>query len=220
MRPLAFVGGTGPEGVGLAMRFAATGEAVIIGSRLADRAETAARRIRDAVPGARATGCPNEEALARSDRVFLTFPFAGLQAFLDASGATLDGKLLVDVLVPLAVRAGLFELLAVPGAPSAGELIQARLPRARVVSAFKNLSAEKLLDVATPLEGDVVLCGNDPAARTEVAALVVRIPRLRPVDAGEIANARYVEAITALLLNLNRRHKATTSIRILGLRGC
>jgi len=68
-----------------------------------------------------------------------------------------------------------------------------------------------------PLEGDVVLCGNDAAARTEVAALVGLLPGLRAVDAGGIANARYLEAITALLLNLNRRHKARASIAILGL---
>jgi 8-hydroxy-5-deazaflavin:NADPH oxidoreductase len=217
VRPLAFVGGTGPEGIGLALRFAAAGEEVLIGSRTPDRAAAAVARVRDAVPGARVTGCSNQEALAGSERVFLTVPFAGLPPFLDASAGTLDGKLVVDVIVPLALRAGVFQLLAVPGALSAGELIQTRLPAARVVSAFKNLSADRLRDLAVPLEGDVVLCGNDPAARAEVAALIARLPGLRAVDAGAIANARYVEAITALLLNLNRRYAATSSIRILGL---
>src|SRR5262249_46652055 len=113
--------------------------------------------------------------------------------------------------------AGFFELAVVEGAASAGELIQQAAPAARVVSAFKNLSAEKLRDPSSALEGDVVLCGNDAPARGEVARLVRLIPGLRAVDAGGIANARYVEAITALLLNLNRRHKARTSIAILGL---
>jgi NADPH-dependent F420 reductase len=122
------------------------------------------------------------------------------------------------VVVPLRFRAGFFELAAVAGAPSAGELIQQAAPAARVVSAFKNLSAEKLRDVPSPLEGDVVVCGNDAAARGEVARLVALIPGLRAVDAGGIGNARYLEAITALLLNLNRKHKAVTSIAILGLR--
>ena len=85
------------------------------------------------------------------------------------------------------------------------------------MSAFKNLPAEQLGDLGAPLAGDVVLCGNDAAARAAVAALVARLPGLRAVDAGALANARALEAITALLLNLNRRHRARTSIAILGL---
>jgi NADPH-dependent F420 reductase len=123
----------------------------------------------------------------------------------------------IDVIVPLALRAGFFALAPIPGAASVGELIQQTVPEARVVSAFKNLSAEKLRDLAAPLAGDVVLCGNDDGARAEVARLVGLLPGLHAVDAGGIANARYLEAITALLLNLNRRHRALTSIAILGL---
>ena len=139
------------------------------------------------------------------------------EAVREAGPENLAGKLVIDVIVPLALRAGFFELVPVPGAASVGELIQWRVPNARVVSAFKNLSAEKLRDLGTRLAGDVVLCGDDAAARDEVAGLVRLLPGLRPVDAGGIANARYVEAITALLLNLNRRHAAQTSIAILGL---
>src|SRR5439155_1258969 len=87
-----------------------------------------------------------------------------------------------------------------PSRSSAGGLIQRTVPAARVVSAFKNHSAETLQDIAAPLEGDVLLCGNDAGARAEVAALVGLLPGLRAVDAGGIANARYLEAITALLL--------------------
>lgn len=217
MTPLAFLGGTGPEGLGLALRFAAAGESVLIGSRLAERAAAAVARIRAALPTAQADGCENLEALERSDRIFLTFPFEGLAPFLDVARGRFDGKLVIDVIVPLVLHAGFFELAPVPGAASAGELIQQALPRARVVSAFKNLSAEKLRDLGTTLDGDVVLCGEDAGARAQVAALVRRLPELRPVDAGGIANARYLEAITALLLNLNRRFKARTSIGILGL---
>jgi len=155
--------------------------------------------------------------VARSKRLVLTFPFGGLATFLAAGRAALAGKLVIDVIVPLAVRNGFFELTPVDGAASAGELIQQTVPAARVVSGFKNHSAETLQDLAAPLEGDVVLCGNDAGARAEVAALVGLLPGLRAVDAGGIANARYLEAITALLLNLNRRHKARASIAILGL---
>ena len=217
MRSLAFVGGTGPEGLGLALRFAAAGEEVVIGSRSAARAAAAVETIRGAVPKARVSGCENTEAIARCERIMLTFPFEGLGPFLASNAGGLDGRLVVDVIVPLAVQAGFFALAPTPGAASVGELIQQQVPGARVVSAFKNLSAERLRDLGERLEGDVVLCGNDKAARAEVAALVGRLPGLRAVDAGGIANARYLEAITPLLLNLNRRHKARTSIAILGL---
>ena len=189
----------------------------MIGSRVAERAAAAAETVRTAVPGASVRGYENAEAVARSKRLVLTFPFAGLASFLAAGRPALAGKLVIDVIVPLAVRNGFFELTPVDGAASAGELIQQTVPAARVVSAFKNHSAETLQDIAAPLEGDVLLCGNDAGARAEVAALVGLLPGLRAVDAGGIANARYLEAITALLLNLNRRHKARASIAILGL---
>jgi NADPH-dependent F420 reductase len=217
MGALAFLGGTGPEGIGLALRFAAAGEPVLIGSRSPDRAAVAAETIRAAVPRAQVQGHANPDAVARADRVVLTFPFEGLATFLASAKDTLAGKLVIDVIVPLRLRAGFFELVPVDGALSVGELIQQTVPTARVVSAFKNLSAEKLRDLSRPLEGDVVLCGNDPGAREEVAALVRLLPGLRAVDAGGIGNARYIEAITALLLNLNRKHKALTSIAVLGL---
>ena len=217
MAALAFVSGTGPEGLGLALRLAAAGEPVVIGSRDAARAAAAVAEIRKAAPAARVSGAENRAAVAGTDRVVLTFPFRALPAFLEEAAPTLAGKLVVDVVVPLAMRAGFFELAPVPGAPSVGELIQQTVPSARVVSAFKNVSAEKLRDLASPVEGDVVLCGNDADARAEVARLVGLIPRLRAVDAGAIGNARYLEAITALLLNLNRRFRARTSIAVLGL---
>jgi hypothetical protein len=217
MSTLAFLGGTGPQGFGLALRFAAAGEPVVIGSRVAARAAAAAEAIRAAVAGARVSGCDNHEALARAGRVVITVPFAALTGFLQSTADGLAGKLVIDVTVPLAVRGSFVELVPVPGAASAGELTQLRAPRARVVSAFKNLPAEKLRDLSQPLEGDVVLCGDDASARAEVAGLVALLPGLRAVDAGGIANARYLEAITALLVNLNRRYGARTSIAVLGL---
>ncbi|TMA37173.1 MAG: NADPH-dependent F420 reductase [Deltaproteobacteria bacterium] len=217
MSRLAFVGGTGPQGLGLAMRFAQAGETVLIGSRSASRADATASRIRAAVPGAVAEGVENLDAIARSERIVLTLPAAALPTFLETARTPLAGKLVIDVAVPVALRDGFFELAPVPGAPSAGELVQKAVPSARVVSAFKNVSAERLQDLSAALEGDVVLCGDDAAARTEVAALVAKLPGLRAVDAGRLANARYLEAITALLLNLNRRFRARTSIAIVGL---
>ena len=204
-------------GLGLALRFAAVGVPVVIGSRVVERAAAAVRTIRATVPGASASGYENGEAVARAERVVLAVPFAGLAGFLGRARDALAGKLVIDVVVPLSVRDGFVALAAADGAASAGELIQQALPAARVVSAFKNLPAQRLGDLAAPLQGDVVLCGNDDAARAEVAALVGLPPGLRAVDAGGIANARYLEATTALLLNLNRRYGARASIAILGL---
>ena len=217
MSRLAFVGGTGPQGLGLAMRFAQAGETVLIGSRSASRADATARRIRAAVPGGVAEGVENLDAIARSERIVLTLPAAALPTFLETARTPLAGKLVIDVAVPVVLRDGFFELAPVPGAPSAGELVQKAVPSARVVSAFKNVSAERLQDLNAALEGDVVLCGDDATARAEVAALVAKLPGLRAVDAGRLANARYLEAITALLLNVNRKFRARTSIAIVGL---
>lgn len=218
MSPLGLIGGTGPQGYGLALRCAAAGHPVLIGSRAAPRAKAAAERIRSAVHGATADGTENLEVLARTDRVVLAVPFVALASFLEATAGALAGKLVVDVVVPVTLRDDFFTLVPVDGAASAGELIQRSVPTARVVSAFKNLPAERLLDLSSPLEGDVLVCGDDPAARLEVHALVALIPGLRAVDAGRLANARSLEAITALLLNLNRLHGARTSIAITGLR--
>lgn len=204
-------------GLGLALRFAVAGVPILIGSRVAGRAEEAAERVRAAVPGASAAGYENGEAAARAERIVLTLPFVGLAAFLRGAEALLARKLVIDVVVPLAVRDGFAALAPADGAASVGELIQETAPGARVVSAFKNLPAARLGDLASPLEGDVVLCGNDASARAEVAALVALLPGLRAVDAGEIANARYLEAMTALLLNLNRRYRARASIAVVGL---
>src|SRR5439155_2495739 len=120
--PIAFIGGTGRQGLGLALRFAAAGAPVVIGSRVAERAAAAAATVRTAVPGASVCGYQSAEAVARSKRLVLTFPFAGLASFLAAGRAALAGKLVIDVIVPLAVRNGFFELAPVDGAASAGEL--------------------------------------------------------------------------------------------------
>ena len=215
--PLAFIGGTGAQGFGLALRFANAGEEVLIGSRVIERARTAAERVRSMVPTAHVHGWTNAEALVRTDRVVLCVPFDALEPFLAGAVPALVNKLVIDVVVPLARQGSLFVLAPVPGAGSVGERIQQAAPAARVVSAFKNLPAALLQNLASPLAGDVVLCGQDPEARATVAGLVARLPGLRAVDAGALVNARSIEAITPLLLNLNRRQHALTSIAIVGL---
>jgi 8-hydroxy-5-deazaflavin:NADPH oxidoreductase len=214
---LAVLGSTGPQGFGLALRLARAGERLILGSRSAERAEAALAKLKEQVPEADATAAENREAAHAADRILLSIPFDGLVEFLDEAGPWLAGKTVVDVIVPLSFRRGVAELRPVEGARSVGELVQQRVPTARVVSAFKNVPAELLQDLSQPVIGDVVLCGEDASARAEVAALAEMIPGLHPVDAGGLVNAHALEAITALLVNLNRRHKARTSITITGL---
>lgn len=217
MAAWAILGGTGAQGLGLALRLAAAGEAVRIGSRSLERAREAAGKVTRAVPGADATGFENSAAAAETDRILLTFPADGLVPALDAFGAALAGKLVVDVMVPLAFHHGRAEIAPLDGRQSLGEIAQARVPSARVVSAFKNVSADLLQDLSQKLAGDVLVCGEDKAARREVIELAGRIPDLRGIDAGHLANARSLEAITALLVNLNRQHHARTSVAIVGL---
>jgi NADPH-dependent F420 reductase len=217
--PVAVLGGTGPLGRGLAERLVLAGHPVVVGSRDAARADAAAAAIRARTGTTAATGAPNLAATEGADVVVLAIPAVGLAALLDEARERLARKLVIDVVVPLAFRDGLAEHAPPPGAASAGELVEAALPASRVVSAFKNIPAAHFARLDEPLEGDVLVCGANADARRTVAALVERLPKLRAVDAGAMRNVRAIEGITALLVNLNARHHAHTSIRVLGLDG-
>ena len=214
---LAFVGGTGPEGLGLAMRLARAGHEVAIGSRSKERGEEGAARIRESVPGARASGAENADAVVGADVVFLTFPYSGQEATLAALGNALEGKIVCDVVAPLEFVKGVGAVaLPVPG-NSAAEEAAAQLTNARVVSAFQNMSAEKLMELDHPIEADVLVCGNDAEAKQVIIGLANQVEGVRGVDGGALSNSRYVEMLTSLLINLNRKHKTQTSIRIVGI---
>jgi len=214
---LAFVGGTGPEGLGLAMRFARAGHEVAIGSRSAERGEEAAAKVREAVPGAVATGGDNASVVRDADVVFLTFPYSGQAATLEALAGALTGKIVCNVVAPLEFRQGVGAVaLDVPGGSALQEAI-AQLPESRVVSAFQNLSAEELQHLDHPIEADVLVCGKDAEAKQVIIGLANQIAGVRGIDAGGPSQSRYVEMLTALLINLNRKHKAQTSIRIVGI---
>jgi 8-hydroxy-5-deazaflavin:NADPH oxidoreductase len=220
MARTAFLGGTGPEGLGLAVRFALAGEEVIIGSRQTERAEQAAERLRlhlgRRVPAARVCGVDNAAAARAAEVIVVALPFTGVEPLLTAVAPALSGKIVLDVVNPLQRTRGVFRMQPVADG-SAGELIQRLLPRSPVVSCFKNLSAEELWDTEQTLHGDVLLCGDHPEASRYCIDLVRRMPALRAVDAGGLGNAAALESITALLLNLNRRYRAITSVEILGL---
>lgn len=220
MACIGILGGTGPEGIGLGLRFALCGEEVRVGSRQRERAEATAAEMRARLAevgcSTPVSGQENGAVAQEADMVVVAFPFAGVDSLLPGLASTLAGKVVLDAVNPLVTEKGIFRLAAVPEG-SAAEAIQARLPESLVVSAFKNESAEDLKEIGRPLRGDVIVCSDHAEARKKVLDLVNRIPAVRGVDAGSLVNARALEAITALLLNLNRRHHARTSIRILGL---
>jgi NADPH-dependent F420 reductase len=217
---IAILGGSGDEGRALALRFALAGESVVLGSRSAERAEHAAATVRQRLgaDAIRIAGGTNREAAGAADLVCVCLPVAGLEGELPGLRAETRGKIVLDVVNPVGRVASGFEAMALP-APSAGEWIAALLPEARVVSALKTLSADHLADVAQPLRGDALVCGDEPAAKRRIFDLARRIPGVRPVDCGPLRNARYVEAATVLLLELNRLHRVTTGLRVVGLGG-
>jgi len=214
---LAFVGGTGPEGLGLALRLAHAGHAVAIGSRSHDRGEEGAAKVREAVPSSDATGGENSEVVGDADVVFLTFPYSGQQPTLEALAPLLEGKLVCDVVAPLEFEKGIGAVALNVAGKSAAQEAAAQLPNSTVVSAFQNMSAEKLMDLDHPIDCDVLVSGRDAEAKAVIIGLANQIDGVRGIDAGGLSQSRYVEMATSLLINLNRKYKTQTSIKIVGI---
>ena len=219
-RPIAILGGTGPAGLGLALRWARAGETVIIGSRSAERAQEAANHIKELVGGAaHVTGEENSAACAASDLLALTVPFAGQAPLLkQLKPAFKPNSILIDATVPLASSIGgrASRILGVwqgSAAQQAAELVPKGVS---VVAAFHNSSAD-VMNGDDPVECDVIVCSDQPEATQVVCDLAAKIPGVRAIDGGKLENARIVEQITALLIGLNIRYKGHGGIRITGL---
>ena len=213
---IAFIGGTGPEGKGLAYRLALAGHAIVIGSRQADRAADAAQEIGERVAKATVRGAENAAAAGDAELIVLTVPFSAQADTLPPLREASDGKIVVSTAVPLTFEDGRPSMLAVPEG-SAAEQAQALLPGAAVVAAFQNLGAAKLWDGDSSLDQDVIVCADGRGAKATVSALAEQIRGVRAVDGGPLASAHYVEGITALLVNVNRRYKTLAGVRIVGL---
>ena len=219
-RPIAILGGTGPAGMGLALRWARAGETILIGSRDAQRAQDAAAKIKQRT-GAQAnvSGMENSAACAAADILMLTVPFEGQAALLkQLKPAISPGSILIDATVPLAAGVGgrASRTLGVwqgSAAQQAAELVPKEVS---VVAAFHNVSAE-LLNGDAPLDCDVIVCSDDADAAQLTRELASKIPGVRAIDGGKLENSRIVEQITALLVGLNIRHKGHAGIRITGL---
>jgi len=212
---IAIIGGTGKEGQGLALGWARAGQQVIIGSRAVARAQEAAAAINTAVGRPAATGMSNPEAAAAGDIAVVTVPYAAHEAILKDIQAAVQGKIVVDVTVPLNAEKPR-RLRVAPGG-SATEEAQALLgAEARVVAAFQNISYKQLAEGAAG-DCDVLVCGDDPEARRQVIGLAGLLG-FRGLDAGPARNARVVEGLTVLLIGINVRYKATEAgIRVTGI---
>lgn len=215
---IAIVGGTGPEGSGLALRWAQAGETIIIGSRDAQRASATAARIQQQT-GGQISGAENKAACESAEIVVLTVPFEGHAEMLKHIKPALHpGQIVVDTTVPLAASVG--------GRPtrtlgvwqgSAAQQTEELVPDGvAVVASFHNLAAD-LLQQPGPVDCDVIVCSDDKQAAHKIRELARKIPGVRALDGGKLENARIVEQITAVLIGFNIRHKGHSGIRITGL---
>ena len=213
---LGIVGGTGPEGRGLALRFALAGEHVLIGSRDESRARSAAESVLEHAPAGSVGGAANAEVASSADVVLVSVPYAAQRDTLAALTEELAGKTVVSLVAPLEFNRGLASAVRVEEG-SAALQAQAILPDSTVAAAFQNVSAEDLLVPDKSIDSDVIVCADDADARRLVMDMAERIEGVRAVNGGGLANARYVEDLTALLLNINRNYRAHSSIRITGI---
>ncbi|MCC6478356.1 MAG: NADPH-dependent F420 reductase [Sphingomonadaceae bacterium] len=212
---IAVLGGTGKEGGGLALRWAHKGHQVILGSRSAERAQEAAEAMNTVLGGNQVSGAANPDAAAAADIVVLAVPYAVQQLTVDEVRDHLDGKILIDVTVPLVPPK--VSRVQLPEGGSAVEAVQKKLgDGVRVVSAFQNISAHHLTNLEEEIECDVLVCADDPAAADEVVALAEEIG-LKAWNAGPLANSVVAEGLTSVLISLNRRYKVPgAGIRITG----
>ena len=220
-RRIGILGGTGPEGSGLAVRWAAAGEHVVIGSRDAQRAAETAKLLRARLGGsAKIEGTDNASAVSQSDVVVLTVPYSAQAALLkQLKPLWKSGQILIDTTVPLAAAVGGMpsRMLGV-WQGSAAQQTRVLVPASvAVAAAFHNVSAE-LLAQDGPVDCDILVCSDDENAKQVASELAAIIPGARAINGGKLENARIVESLTALLIGLNVRYKVhTAGIRFTGL---
>ncbi|MEX1022656.1 MAG: NADPH-dependent F420 reductase [Dehalococcoidia bacterium] len=211
---IALVGGTGPEGRGLATRFALAGHRVVIGSRDAERGRAVAADLASALDrdGGHVSGGDNEEAVAGADLAVIVVPYSAHRATLEGLRDALAGKVVVDAVVPVTFDKGPRPVDVAAG--SATEEAAEILPDSTVIGAFHNLAAEVLLDPQASVGADVLVTGANGDAKQAVMALAAEIEGCRAVDAGPLRFSRFVEGITVLLIGINGRYKVHGGVKI------
>jgi 8-hydroxy-5-deazaflavin:NADPH oxidoreductase len=220
-RKIAILGGTGPEGSGLANRLARAGEHIVIGSRDAARAQETAQQLRNQIGGSpQIEGADNAGAAGQCEIAVLTLPFSGQAPLLkQLKGVWKPGTVVIDTTVPLAATVGgsptrMIGVWQGSAAAAAEELLPAGVS---IAAAFQNLGAE-LLAGDGPIDCDVLVCSDDDNAKKLAMELAAKIPGVRALNGGKLENARIVESITALLIGLNIRYKVhSAGLRFTGL---
>jgi 8-hydroxy-5-deazaflavin:NADPH oxidoreductase len=213
---IAVIGGTGPQGKGLAYRWARHGHSIVLGSRSSDRAETAAAEIRERLPEASVRGAANDDALDGADVVVLAVPYDGHDALVEDLAEGLAGKVVVSCVNPLGFdKQGPFGLAV---ERSAAESAAAIAEGARVVGAFHHVSAVSLWGDAEYLDHeDVLVCGDDAEAKQVAIGLARAVTGRDGVDAGRLRLARQLEPLTAVLISINKRYRTRSGIAVSGL---
>ena len=211
---LGFLGGTGPEGKGLALRFALAGEKVFIGSRTSSRGIEASNSLKKFSDN-NIFGGTNSEAASKSDVIVAAMPYEGQRETLETLKTSLTGKIVITVVAPLIFNKGAISALPVKDGSAALEA-QKILPESRIIGAFQNISARDLLIPSKPIDADVIVCGDDQDAKDYVITLANMIQGVRGINGGGLKNAGYVENLTALLLNINQQYKSHSTIKISG----
>jgi NADPH-dependent F420 reductase len=211
---IGILGGTGPQGKGLGLRWAMAGIPVIIGSRKQERAEATAEDLRAKAGVPHVSGRDNPGCAAESDVVLVAVPWEGHGELLESLRAELAGKIVIDCVNPLGFdKQGPYPLPVPEG--SAAQQALALLPDSRVTAAFHHVSAVHLEDLSrAELDTDVLVLGDDRDATDQVRALADAIPGVRGVYGGRLRNAHQVEAFTANLIAINRRYQAHAGIRV------
>jgi len=213
---IGVIGGTGPAGKGLAARLADLGHDVVVGSRDPARGAGIAAELQGQWGErlGRLVGGGNGDAAAAAF-VILAVPWEGAAETAAAHASALAGKVVVSMVNGLEKVGRAFRPILPPAGSVAAE-VQEAARDARVTSAFHLVPAAHWIALDTPLEEDVIACGDDDDARGEVLALIAGVPELRPFDGGPLANSAGLEAFTAVMLTVNLRHKGKSSLRLLG----
>jgi 8-hydroxy-5-deazaflavin:NADPH oxidoreductase len=214
---VGILGGTGPLGRGLGLRLAVAGATVTIGSREAERAAEVVHALHERWPGRELAidGAANDDA-AGCEVVVVATPWEAVVPTVRSLATRLDGTLVVSVANAL-VKQGREMQAVTPARGSMAAAVQAEAPGALVVAAGHHLPARDLEDLDRPLRADVLVCSDHPEATRSAMALLASIDGLRPLDAGSLAQAAAIEAFTAVLVSVNVRYKAHSSLGLTGL---
>jgi NADPH-dependent F420 reductase len=213
---IGILGGTGPAGRGLAVRLAAVGDEVVLGSRDAQRAASVAAGLVEAWPEHTLAiiGASNEDC-AGAELVVMATPWDGAVATVKPLAGALAGKVVVSMANAL-VKEGREFLALMPPRGSVAATLQSVLPTSQVSAAFHHLPASEMEKLTTPMAADVLVCSDHPDASKATVALVDRIDGLRGIDAGSLSQAAAIEAFTAVLITVNIRHKVHAAVQLAG----